>query len=103
MSAAVLILTTIGSREEGARIAEALVTERLAACVQLAPIESWYRWEDKVEQAVEHRLHVKTSVALAERAEARIAALHSYRLPEIVRLSIDGSGAYLKWIVDSVG
>ena len=103
MSGAVLILTTVGSREEGAAIAEALVADRLAACVQLAPIQSWYRWDGKVEQAVEHRLHVKTSPALAERAEARIAALHSYRLPEIVRLPIDGSGAYLEWVVDSVG
>jgi periplasmic divalent cation tolerance protein len=99
---AVLILSTAPTREEAAKIAEALVTEGLAACVQLSPIESWYRWEGKVEHAAEIRLHIKTRESLAERVEQRINALHSYALPELIRVAIDGgSPAYLDWIETS--
>lgn len=100
---AVLILTTTGSQDEAVAIAETLIAERLAACVQLSPIESWYRWEGKVARADEVRLHVKTSAALAEKAAARIRALHSYALPEIVTLPVDGSADYLAWIAASAG
>jgi periplasmic divalent cation tolerance protein len=101
---ALLILSTAPNREEAARIAEILVSERLAACVQLSPIESWYRWEGKVEQAPEIRLDIKTSEALAEQVEQRITALHSYAVPELIRVPImGGSTAYLQWIADSTG
>ena len=100
---AVLILSTASTRDEASRIAEALVAERLAACVQLSPIESWYRWEGKVEQGAEIRLHIKTSESLAERAERRIAEMHSYSVPELVRIPIvGGSPAYLAWLEASL-
>jgi periplasmic divalent cation tolerance protein len=101
---AILILTTAPTQEEAARIAEALVTEKLAACVQLSPIESWYRWQGKVERTAEIRLHIKTSEECADAVEQRIAALHSYELPELVRIPIMGGSAdYLGWIARSVG
>lgn len=96
---AILILTTAPTQEEAARIAETLVTEKLAACVQLSPIESWYRWAGKVEYAAEVRLHIKTSAARAIQVEQRIIALHSYEMPELVRIPIiGGSNDYLSWI-----
>jgi periplasmic divalent cation tolerance protein len=100
---ALLILSTAPTREEAAAIAETLVTERLAACVQLSPIESWYRWEGKVEQAHEIRLHIKTSESLALQVERRIAEIHSYSVPELVRIPITGAESYLMWIEDNVG
>lgn len=101
---AILILATAPTREDAARIAEALVTEKLAACVQLSPIESWYRWEGKVERAAEIRLHIKTSADRADAVEQRVMALHSYKLPELVRIPIAGGSAdYLAWIARSVG
>jgi len=103
-NAAVLILSTAPNREEAARIAELLVTERLAACVQVSPIESWYRWEGKVEQAEEVRLHIKTSDSLAEKVERRIAEIHSYSVPELVRIPLQGGAvSYLMWIESNVG
>lgn len=101
---ALLILSTAPTRDEAAAIAETLVSERLAACVQLSPIESWYRWEGKVERADEVRLHIKTSDSMAERVERRIAEIHSYSVPELVRIPISGGAeSYLIWIEDSVG
>ena len=101
---ALLILSTAPNREEAAAIAETLVAERLAACVQLSPIESWYRWEGKVERADEVRLHIKTSQSLAEMVERRIAEIHPYSVPELVRIPISGGAeSYLIWIEDNVG
>ena len=103
MSGAVLILCTAGTRDEAEMIAAALVEEKLAACVQIAAVESWYRWQGKIEHAHEQRLHIKTSADLAPEVEARIRALHSYDLPEIVTIPIGGSAAYLAWIAENVG
>jgi periplasmic divalent cation tolerance protein len=100
---AVLILATAPTRDEAARIAEALVAERLAACVQLEPVESWYRWEGKVEHASEMRLQIKTMAWLGTDVTARIRALHSYDVPEIVIIPLTGGSAdYLAWIEASV-
>lgn len=103
MTDAVLILSTASTQDEASRIAEALVTEQLAACVQLSPIESWYRWQGKVEHQRETRLLIKTTAERAAQTEARIRALHSYDLPEIVVVPIAGGSAnYLAWIAESV-
>lgn len=100
---AVLILTTAATHDEAGRIAEALVAERLAACVQLSPIESWYRWEDRIEHTPETRLHIKTTAERADQVRDRIRALHSYQIPEVVVLPIDRSAPdYLDWIAEAV-
>jgi len=100
---AVLILSTASTYDEAGRIAEALVKEGLAACAQLSPIESWYRWEGKIERAPETRLHIKTTAERADQACDRIRALHSYKVPEIVVLPISGGSAdYLDWIAQAV-
>ena len=99
---AVLILSTASTYDEAGRIAEALVKEGLAACAQLSPIESWYRWEGRIEHQPETRLHIKTMAHLADRVQARIRAIHSYAVPEIVILPLgDGSADYLGWIAAS--
>ena len=100
---AVLILSTASTHDEASRIAEALVTEGLAACVQLSPIESWYRWDGRIEHQPETRLHIKTMAHLADRVEQRIAALHSYAVPEVVILPITGGSAdYIGWIAEVI-
>ena len=103
MTECVVITTSLAARDEAHRIAAALIEERLAACVQVTPIESHYRWEGRVEQADELLLTIKTSAARAHAVEARIAALHSYALPEIlVTPVIGGSKAYFDWIAQEV-
>lgn len=100
---AVLILSTASTHDEASRIAEILVTEQLAACVQLSPVESWYRWKDKITRAPETQLEIKTMAHLAAEVEQRIRALHSYDVPEIVVMPITGGSAeYLEWIGQSV-
>jgi periplasmic divalent cation tolerance protein len=97
---AVVVLVTAGSREEAGRIGTALVAERLAACVNLiGPIRSIYRWQGSIEEADEWQLVIKARAADLSALEARVKALHSYEVPEILALPVyGGSAAYLAWL-----
>ena len=85
-----------------ARIGRALVEERLAACVNVVgPIRSIYRWQGAVEEADEHLLVVKARAADVPALEARVRALHSYDVPEVLALPVTaGSAAYLAWLAE---
>lgn len=97
---ALQVQCTVDDESLGARIAETLVAERLAACCQLVgPIASTYRWQGAVEQAREWLLLAKTTDARFAAVAGRIRALHPYDVPEIVALPIvDGTADYLAWI-----
>ena len=104
MTDKLLVVTTAGSEAEARKIAQALVERRLAACVNILPrIQSVYRWRDKVEQAEECMLFIKTKRALEPELQTAIRELHSYELPEHVGLAVDyGSKEYFEWIDESV-
>jgi len=97
-----LIITTAPPGEAD-RIAQALVEERLAACVNILPVRSHFIWEGKLSRENEEMLLAKTRSDVAERACRRIRELHSYQLPEIIALEIaHGHEPYLRWIDASV-
>ena len=94
-----VMLTTTPSREEAQNIARLLIAEKLAACVQLMPIESFYAWQGKTQNEAEVLLLIKTRTALFEPATARIKELHSYSVPEIVAMPfVAGFHRYFDWI-----
>jgi periplasmic divalent cation tolerance protein len=99
-----IVLSTAGSIEEARRIARVLVEEKLAACVNVVPqIESFYWWQEKVENAQEFLLIVKTTAELSADVCQKIKELHSYELPEAIEITISaGSAEYLDWIGASV-
>ncbi|HEU0012438.1 MAG TPA: divalent-cation tolerance protein CutA [Longimicrobium sp.] len=99
-SGLVLALSTAPDAETAARIARALVQERLVACANLVPgLTSVYRWEGAVEEAAEVLLLMKTRRELVGPLKERIAALHPYQVPELVSAPIeDGLPAYLDWV-----
>jgi periplasmic divalent cation tolerance protein len=99
-----LVSMTTGSSEEAERIAEALVQERLAACVNIVPaITSIYRWQGEVHRDSEVLLIAKSCPELFDSLAARVKELHSYEIPEVIALPIvAGSEAYLNWIGESV-
>jgi periplasmic divalent cation tolerance protein len=99
MTDAVLIITSTVSRDDAERVAMVLVGEGLAACVQILPATSIYRWEGRVERAEELVLHIKTLAGRAAAVERRICEVHSYAVPEVIVLPITGgSNDYLAWI-----
>jgi periplasmic divalent cation tolerance protein len=99
-----IVLTTAASEEEARKIAHHLVERKLAACVNIIPqVESIYRWQEKVEEAREWLLIIKTTAAAFAQVRETITELHSYDLPECICLTIEtGSPNYLQWISESV-
>ena len=94
-----VILTTCGDEEEAERLARLLIEKKLAACIQLTGVTSFYEWERKVNRDSEILLLIKTRSSLYEEIESVISENHSYELPEIIKLSIDnGLDGYLGWI-----
>jgi len=100
MTDKIIVFNTCGSAEEAERIARALVSKRLAACVNLLPaVRSIYRWKGAVEDAQETLLVIKSSRALFDELRAEIEKLHSYEVAEVIAIPIvDGSEAYLEWL-----
>jgi len=103
MSDELIVLVTTSNAEEAARIADVLVSERLAACVNIVPgIESIYRWEGKVTRDHESLMIIKTTGARYDEVERRVKELHNYSTPEVIALKIErGSEQYLSWLRDS--
>lgn len=96
-----MLMTTTPSREDAARLAKLLVAEKLAACVQLMPIDSVFFWKCKTQEEKETLMLVKTRTVLFDQAIARIKALHRYEVPEIVAMPFTaGSASYFQWMED---
>ena len=88
------------------RIADAVVSERLAACVNaLGPVRSTYEWKGAVERDTEVTLLLKTTAARVAALTARVRALHPYELPEVIALPVEareGHAPYLDWVAAQV-
>ncbi|HVC12735.1 MAG TPA: divalent-cation tolerance protein CutA [Burkholderiales bacterium] len=95
-----LVLTNLPDRAAAERLAEALIAQRVAACVNiLAPCRSVYRWREGVQHDEEHPMLIKTSAERYPALEAAIRAGHPYELPEIVAVPVErGLPAYLDWV-----
>ena len=97
-----VVMVTASSEQEGEKIAEALLKEKLAACVSITPVFSIYTWQGKINRDQEWQLLIKTKLSLFEKLAQKIQALHSYEVPEIIAFPIvAGSQPYLNWISNS--
>ena len=104
-SAYLVVLSTCPDHESGTRIANTLVQEALAACVNILPgLTSVFQWQGKLESSAEVLLIIKTRRSLYRPLEKRIQELHPYELPEIIAVPIEkGLEAYLNWIDSLTG
>lgn len=95
-----LVLNTCPDLETARRLAQALVQQRLAACVNIVPaVHSVYEWQGKVHQDPECLLHIKTRAERYPALEAFLRQHHPYELPEIVAVPLQaGLPDYLAWI-----
>ncbi len=89
---------TCANQREADKIAKALVSERLAACVQMVPIRSVYRWKQKVERAEEVLMLAKTKTSLCPAVVKRVRELHSYELPAIFVVPVDAPLDVERWV-----
>ena len=96
----ILAFSTCPDEPAAARIAQVLVTERLATCINRVPgMRSTYVWDGKVQDEGETLLIIKSTLDLVPHLERRLKELHPYELPEFVIASVDGGNEqYLEWI-----
>lgn len=102
-SEALLVFCSFPDRETALSVADTLVNEHLAACVQVsAPMTSVYRWQDKVCHDAEVAMLLKCSRSAYAALEQRLVALHPYEVPELLAVTAtEGLPAYLDWIKDN--
>ena len=103
-NSAIVVFVTAPSSSDAADIAKTIVSERLAACVNIiAGIRSIFFWEDKIQDEEETLMIIKTKKELFESLKRRIIMMHPYSVPEIISVDItDGNEDYLKWIYETV-
>ena len=104
MSEYAIVLSTCANKREAARIAERLVTDGAAACVNIIEkVTSVYRWKGKVERGTECLLIIKTRAELTDRVQGTIEGFSSYECPEVIVIPVmDGSADFFKWLNDSL-
>ena len=100
MSEFLMVFVTCEGKEQAEKIADSVVSEGLAACVNVLPgVRSCYVWEGKLTWSEEVLLVMKTTGAGFEGLERRVKELHSYEVPEIVGVGVEkGFGKYLEWV-----
>ncbi|KAH8516185.1 hypothetical protein Peur_047505 [Populus x canadensis] len=99
----IVVYVTVPNREAGKKLANSIVKEKLAACVNIVPgIESVYQWQGEIQSDAEELLIIKTRQSLLEALTEHVKANHEYEVPEVISLPITGGSIpYLKWLKDS--
>ena len=98
-----IVLVTVGSSEQGEKIAKALLSQKLAACINMLPVDSWYWWEGAINRDREYQLIIKTNIDQFAKLADQIKTLHDYEVPEIIAIPItSGSKSYLDWLGKSL-
>ena len=105
MTDKIIVFVTCESKKQAETIAQAVVSEKLAACVNVVPgVRSCYVWEGTLTWSDEFVLLIKTTRGRFDQLQDRIKGLHSYEVPEIVAVNIDDAfNKYIDWIDEGVG
>ena len=105
LGAYVAVFITAPSREEAEKIAKKLIEEKLAACVNIASeVKSFFWWKEKLEEAEEALLIIKTRLDRFQKLIESVKQVHSYTVPEMIAMPIiAGNESYLEWIDETVG
>ncbi|KYK28727.1 MAG: hypothetical protein AYK23_05480 [Candidatus Proteinoplasmatales archaeon SG8-5] len=94
-----IIMTSCPNNESAEEIIEALLERNQAACIQITNIDSYYRWQGRINLEQERLLLIKTRSILYQKVERTIKDNHPYRVPEIIMVPITaGSEDYFKWM-----
>ncbi|KAG0501887.1 hypothetical protein HPP92_001959 [Vanilla planifolia] len=99
----IVVYVTVPNRDAGVKLANSIVKEKLAACVNIVPgIESVYWWDGKIQNDSEELLIIKTRESLLSSLTEHVKANHEYEVPEVIALPINGGNEkYLEWIKNS--
>ena len=94
-----LVMTSVGNEQEAKQIAQSLLNDRLAACIQIFPMQSHYIWKEELQEDQEYLLLIKARQSDWQKIEAAIRKIHSYEIAEILKLDLAaGHAPYLAWM-----
>src|SRR5579871_2613858 len=103
-ASACVLMTTTANKEQAEKIARVVLKARLAACVQIQDVTSYYWWDGKINRGAEQLLYLKTTADKYEALQALLIANHSYDTPEILQLPVEaGFEKYLNWMEKETG
>ncbi|MFH0820093.1 MAG: divalent-cation tolerance protein CutA [bacterium] len=94
----ILVYITNPSKAEAKKIAEYLLKKRLAACVNIFPIESMYRWQGKIVDEKEFVLIAKTKKENFNKVKKEVEKIHSYSIPCLIQIPAKANEKYFKWL-----
>lgn len=97
----IVVSFTAKNEKEGLKIGKILVREKIAACSNVVPIKSIYRWKGVVQRGREVIVFVKTRNNLFKTVVKRIRELHSYELPVIEKYDVKTYPEVEKWVRQS--
>ena len=99
-----MVITTAPDREVAETLAERILNNKLAACIQMADIRSYFLWEGSLLKEKEVALYIKTTEARYSDLEVYLAEIHPYDVPEIIKLPVTaGFPGYLDWLDSTTG
>lgn len=98
----IVVHTTTANMDEAKSIANVLVEKGLAACVNMQPIISVYKWKGNIEEEGEVEISIKTTSEMLESVKKTIISMHSYELPALLWWPVDGEDKYAHWIAECV-
>ncbi|MGD9947859.1 MAG: divalent-cation tolerance protein CutA [Desulfobulbus sp.] len=99
MTPYIQVMTTLPDQPGAEKLAAHLLETQLAACVQISPCTSWYRWRGAIEQSGEMVCTIKSRRDLFPELCRAIRAMHPYEVPEILASPVvDGGASYLDWL-----
>lgn len=102
MNAFCLISTTFPNEQSAREIMMFLLENKLVACVQMMPIQSFYHWEGKLCESSEQLVLMKTQSSLFAKIEEAIVQHHPYTIPQLIQIPIErGLETYLQWIKEA--
>jgi xanthine phosphoribosyltransferase len=94
-----IVLTTTKNKNDAKNIAKVLLDNSLASCVQISKINSYYNYKNKIQKSKERKVEIKTRNSLYEKLEKKLLEIHSYEVPQIIKIDINnGDQKYLNWI-----
>lgn len=97
-----VVLCTFPNAAKATEIARIIVSERLAACVNLQEVASIYSWKDELQNEAETLAIIKTTDERFEALKKRLVELHPYEVPEVIAMHVAGGHApYLAWVADN--
>ena len=96
------VTTTVATAEDARRLAQTVLQQRLAACVQVEPITAYYRWQGVQQEEGEWRLVCKTLPEAVPALLALLRAQHPYELPQLVVQALQATKDYAEWVRQEV-